>query len=100
MTTSITLPAGPRKILLIDADAVKRNVSRSPGIAQPIARVLVLGDDGNATEVHVGDAVTVSGAVKSDYSQHGFIGTHGREQHRAAYTTTGKVVIESTDGAS
>lgn len=94
-----TLPAGHRKYLLIDDTRVIANASRHRA-ASPIVVVVeeLLSDDGTSYIEHRADNVVVEGPVSLAYAQHRPLVKMHRRTVRAAYMTTGAVILsESPD---
>jgi hypothetical protein len=92
---SNTIPAGPLKLLLINEEAMARNVQRSAGVTQEVARIAVMSDDGKEVErVIKTNSVRVNGAVSFLYSQHAPLALVDREFVRAAFATTDEVVVD------
>jgi hypothetical protein len=87
------LAAGPLKFLLLDPEAVERNIARTEGRTQPISRVIVQNEDGTTT-AHFATNVTVVGEVRLGYSQHAPLLKLHNESIRAAYVTNSEIVLD------
>lgn len=83
------LPAGPRKLLLIDHQAAARNSKRRSGRTGGVVRIVVEDETGPAQIVHARGA-TCLGAAHIEYHQHGFV----TGSARVALVTTGAVEID------
>lgn len=88
-----TLPAGPLKILLIDAFGVERNAQRGEGKAEPVAIVHVLNGEHEIVETHRGLRVETNGGTFLTYSQRGSVIKGLRLPLRAAFATTAEVTV-------
>lgn len=90
--STLTLPAGPEKLLLLDIEALKRNTER-PGRGAPAVCVAVLADDSSVQFTHRGfNARTATDAV---VKLHVFPRGHKFQKlYYAAWATDGEVVLD------
>lgn len=87
---NITLPAGPRKLLLLDVDTLKRNTERT-GRGSPAVHVVVTDDSGDT--IHVG----YNARTSTDASVELVVFPRGhrfQKSYYAAWATDGEVVLD------
>lgn len=90
----VVLPAGTRKVLLIDMENISRNADRGPGVCAPVVSIAEVSDDGIVHSVTRGLTVTIKGDVQFLYSQHAFLFVIDRIPMRGAWVTNGEVVVD------
>ncbi len=89
---SKTIPAGTRKVILIDNEAAHRNSKRRVGRTEKVLRIIVE-DTTGPLQIIKANTARCLGVSTVEYSQHGFVAGN----QRAALVTTGEVVIDENE---
>lgn len=87
---NITLPAGPRKLLLLDVDTLKRNTER-PGRGSPAVHVVVTDDSGDTIHVGYNARTATDAIVELEVFPRGH---RFQKSYYAAWATDGEVTID------